>query len=148
MRAMSQTSTPTPRTTASSAGAAGVAGGGVAGRRLDLGQRLPPLRGEVALIDRVIDEVPGQHRVERIGAMDEAVGVDDVAPGTPESFERRPPRVRLGRQLLEDRRRAPVTAREQRLEIGLARALDLDLDAGHGGERPPEPGELRLERGD
>src|SRR5207249_8115311 len=125
--AMSQTSTPTPTTTAPSTRAAGVAGRGVAGRRLDLGQGLSPLGSEVPLVHRVIDEVPRQHRVERIRARDEAVGVDGLAAAT-EPPERRPPRVGLGRQTLEDRRRAPVAAREQRLEIRLARALDLDLD--------------------
>src|SRR5438445_605678 len=122
MRAMSQTSTPIPTTTARSARPAGVASRRVAGRRLDLDEGLSPLGGEVTLVHRVIDEVPRQHRVERIRPMDEAIGVNGLAPAAAEPPERRPPGVGLGCQTLEDRRRAPVAAREQRLEIRLARA--------------------------
>src|SRR5438046_8882680 len=70
MRAMSQTSTPTPTTTAPSARAAGVASRGVAGRRLDLGESLSPLGGEVTLVHRGIDEGPrreGDGRTRTVG---------------------------------------------------------------------------------
>src|SRR5439155_24919526 len=100
MRAMSQTSTPTPTITARSARAAGVAGRGVAGRRLDLGQGLSPLGGEVTLVHRVIDQVPRQHRFERIRAMDEAIGVNGLAATAAEPPERGPPRVGLVCQTL------------------------------------------------
>src|SRR5439155_1094301 len=132
---------PEPDDHVASAAAAGMAGGGVAGRRLDLRNRLSPLGNEVPLIDRVVDEVPRQHRVERIGAMDEAIRIDGLAASAAQPPERRPPGVGLGREELEDRRDAPVAAGEQRREIRLARALDLHVDAAERGELAPERGE-------
>src|SRR5438876_12462167 len=92
MRATSHTSTPRPTIMADStlARAAGVAGGGIAGRRLQLAERLAAFREQVALVDRVFDEVPGQQRIEGVGAVDEAVRVHALAPA-PEGFQDGPP---------------------------------------------------------
>src|SRR5439155_1557196 len=48
----------------------------------------------------------------------------------------------------EDRRRAPVAAREERLQVRLAWALGLGLDGGNGAERPAEVSELAPQRRD
>src|SRR2546422_1894045 len=146
MRATSHTSTPRPTITATSARAAGVAGGGVAGRRLQLAERLTAFREEVALVDRVLDEVPGQQRIEGVGAVDEAIRIHALAPA--EGFQDGPPLLRALVQADQDRGRAPVAAREERLQVRLARTLGLDLDAGDGPERAAEVGELPPQRGD
>src|SRR5881296_51993 len=140
MRATSHTSTPRPTIIATSARAAGVASGGVTGRRLQLAQRLAAFREEVALVDRVLDEVPGQQRIDGVGAVDEAVRVDALAPA-PQGFQDGPPFVGALVQADQDRRRAPIAAREERLQVRLARALGLDLDRGDGPERAAEVGE-------
>src|SRR5207302_2398273 len=119
--------------------ATGVAGGGIAGRRLQLAERLAAFREQVALVDRVLDEVPGQQRIEGVGAVDEAARVHALAPA--EGFQDGPPLLRALVQADQDRGRAPVAAREERLQVRLARALGLDLDAGDGPERAAEVGE-------
>src|SRR5262245_12244936 len=119
MRATSQTSTPTPRITASSARPAGVTGGRVAGRGLELGERLAPLGQEVPFVDRVVDEIPGEDGVERPGAMHETIGIDALV-GSAKRLQRRPPGIRPLVEADEDRRRPAIAAGEQRLEIGLA----------------------------
>src|SRR5262245_39192856 len=143
MRSTSQTSTPTPRIM--SARAAGVARRGVARRRLQLREGLPPLGEEVALVDGVVDEVPGKERVETPAAVDIAIRIDAVRAAT-ERLQRRPPRVGTRVEPGEDRRDAPVAAREERLQIRLARALGLDDDAGDRAERTAEMAELPAER--
>src|SRR5437879_12515756 len=113
MRATSHTSTPRPTITATSARAAGVAGGGVAGRRLQLAERLTAFREQVALVDRVFDEVPGQQRIEGVGAVDEAVRVHALAPA-PEGFQDGPPLLGALVQADQGRRRAPIARSEER----------------------------------
>src|SRR5690242_111926 len=118
MRPTSHTSSPTPRIIYSasrtwrlgslrlgSARAAGVARRGVAGRGLQLGEGLPALGEQIPLVDRLIDEVPRQERVERIGPVHEAVGT--------ECTQRLPPRVRTGVKREQDVRRPTVAAREK-----------------------------------
>src|SRR5437763_16264137 len=148
MRATSHTSTPRPTIMADStlARAAGVAGGGIAGRRLQLAERLAALREQVALVDRVLDEVPGQQRIEGVGAVDEAVRVHALAPA-PEGVQDGPPLLGALVQADQGRRRAPIAAREERLQVRLARALGLDLDGGDGRERAAEVGEPPTQRG-
>src|SRR5207247_2097523 len=126
--------------------AAGVAGGGIAGRRLELGERLAAFREKIALVDGVLDEIPGQQSVQRVRAVDEAVGVDTVRPAA-ERFQDGPPLVGTLVQADEDRRRTPVAAREERLQVCLARALGLDLDGGDGAQCAAEVGELRRSEG-
>src|SRR5581483_4559707 len=128
-----------------SARAAAVARRGVAGRRLEPGERLPTLREEVALVDAVVDEVPREERVRPELAVDESIGVDDAVPARAERAQRGPPLVRPRVQPLEDGGHAAVAAREQRLEVRRARALRLDLDARDGAERLPQPAELAAE---
>src|SRR2546427_11633984 len=138
MRATSHTSTPIATITAlpgRSARAAGVTGGGVAGRRRERGESFPPLGEEVALVDGVIDEAPGKERVVRIGAMDEAVGIDPL-PAPAERLEGRPPRLRARVQPGEDCRRPPIATRKERLQVRLPRTLRLHR---HGGNCPPRP---------
>src|SRR5262245_23476080 len=99
-----------------------MAGSGVAGRRLELGEGLPPFSEEVALVDGVIDEIPWEESVMRIGAMNEAVRIDPLlAP--PERLQGGPPRFRARVQPREDPRRPPIAAREERLQVGLPRTL-------------------------
>src|SRR5947199_278676 len=149
MLATAHTSTPMPTIMADStlARAAGVAGGGIAGRRLELGERLAAFREKIALVDGVLDEIPGQQSVQRVRAVDEAVGVDTVRPAA-ERFQDGPPLVGTLVQADEDRRRTPVAAREERLQVCLARALGLDLDGGDGAQCAAEVGELPAQRGD
>src|SRR5439155_4039094 len=100
MRATSHTSRPRPTITAPppasevhsrSARAAGVTGRRVAGRRLQLGERLPPLGEEIALLDRMLDEIPRETGVGWVGAMHEAIGIERTVPA--EGLQRRPPSV-------------------------------------------------------
>src|SRR5215470_14201342 len=83
MRSISAMSTPVATT--NSARPAGVARRDVAGRRLALEHRLPPLREEVALVDGVIDEVPRQRLVGREATVDVRVGGRSAAePAVPD----------------------------------------------------------------
>src|SRR6516165_11795151 len=133
MRSTSQTSTPIPAITAPpppSARAAGVAGVGIARLRLAFLVRLPPLGGEVALLDLVVDEIPRQQLVEPVGAMHEAIGVDQIVPPAAQRAQQRPPALRIGVQSLQQLGHAPVATRQERLQVALARALGLDLHRG------------------
>src|SRR5690242_11648795 len=110
---MSQTSMPTPTVTAS-ARPAGVTGRRVAGRRLQLRERLPPLGDEIALVNRVVDEVPRQAGVEGIHAVHEPVRIDEIAGVAAERGEDRPPVVGALRQPRENVPRTAIAAREER----------------------------------
>src|SRR5262249_5535445 len=155
MRSISHTSTPMPAITAACPGRARraalarparVARMGVARRRLDLAVRLPALGEEIALVDAVIDEVPRQRLVELVCAMHEPIGVHQVVPAPPEPPPRRPPGCRIAVQAREDRADATIAAREERLQVGLSRALGLDLDGGHGAQLAAHARELSLQR--
>src|SRR5262249_14509605 len=149
MRSTSQTSTPIPAITAPappSACPAGVARVGVTRLRLALLVRLPPLGDEVALLDLVVDEIPRQQLVEAVSAMDEAIGVDEVVPPAAQRAQQRPPTLRIRVQALQQLGHAPVAARQQRLQVALARALGLDLHGGNGAQLAADPCQLALER--
>src|SRR5262245_39634849 len=149
MRSISQTSTPMPAITGApppSARPAGVTGVGVAGRRLELGVRLPPLGDEVALLDAVVDEIPWQQLAGAVRAVHEAVGIDQVLPSAAQRAQHGPPRLWVAVEALEELGHATVAARQQRLEVSLAGTLGLDLHGGDRAELPPHARQLALER--
>src|SRR5262245_10631630 len=106
----------------SSAGAARMTRVRVARRGLELRAGLPALAQEVPLVDLMIDEVPGTPLARIPLAEHEAIRIDEAVRAAPERFQRAPPVVGALAQALEDRRDAAVAAREQRLQVGFARA--------------------------
>src|SRR5262245_8483014 len=104
MRAISHTSTPTPTITRASARPAGVARVRVARRRLQLGERTAPLAREIALVHRVIDEIPGQDFVDVVAPMHPDVGVRETVATVPaQRTENGPPVGRVALEPLEQR---------------------------------------------
>ena len=113
--------------------------------------RLDELDLEPPLLDRDVEDVPGQDLVEVVGAqvrlLRDALGLEGLHPEVVaemlgpavEAHARLPGRV-------EDAADAPVAAREHALDLGLARLVPLHLRAADVAELLLEIGELPLER--
>ena len=114
--------------------------------------RLDQLDLEPALLDRDVEDVPGQDLVEVVGAqvrlLRDALGLERLHPEVVaevlgpavEAHARLPGRV-------QDAPDPPVAAREHALDLGLARLVPLHLRAAHArGTRSFRYASLRLER--
>src|SRR5512146_2407587 len=98
---------------------------------LPRGERFAALDPEKALGDAVVDEVPGQTLGLAVRAMDVVVrrrkSVESIAlPGADDA----PPVAVGGVHGLDEPRDAAVAAREDGLQVRLARRLDVELRVG------------------
>src|SRR5579862_2878827 len=101
---------------------------GVARRRLAGRQRLAALDPQVAFADAMVDEIPRQGLVLGVGAMDVRVGVRQIRQTVALPLADGPPPVAAALLYgFDEARDAAVAARQDGLQIRLARRLDIEL---------------------